>query len=126
MVIMAADAHTPDTLGYITSPKFGPAKAWKDVIWRGSSLETPSDDNPIVDVIGIDANNVETTLYSLDLNTQNLDISSVNAQQFPYMKLHMRNMDSTRLTPYQLKYWKIHYTPVPEGALYCAKPLFLK
>lgn len=117
MVIMAADAHTPDTLGYITSPKFGPAKAWKDVIWRGSSLETPSDDNPIVDVIGIDANNVETTLYSLDLNTQNLDISSVSAQQFPYMKLHMRNMDSTRLTPYQLKYWKIHYTPVPEGAI---------
>lgn len=54
----------------------GPAKAWKDVIWRGSSLETPSDDNPIVDVIGIDANNVETTLYSLDLNTQNLDVST--------------------------------------------------
>ena len=29
---------TPDTLGYITSPKFGPAKAWKEMHWRGSSL----------------------------------------------------------------------------------------
>ena len=114
---LAADCKTPDTLGYITSPVFGPSKEWKEVIWRGASLETPSNDNPVVEVIGIDPSNNETVLYTLDKTTQNLDISSVTAAQFPYMRLRMRNVDSIDLTPYQLDYWRIHFTPTREGAL---------
>lgn len=115
--VLSADCQTPDTLGFITSPKFGPSKEWKEVIWRGTSLENPSNDNPIVEVIGMDASNKETVLYTLDKVTQNFDISSVNAAQYPYMKLRMRNVDSINLTPYQLDYWRIHYTPIREGAL---------
>lgn len=116
-ITLASDCFTPDTLGYITSPAFGPAKAWQDVVWRGSSLENPSADNPTVDVIGVDTAGIETTLYTLDKNTQNFDVSSVPSTQFPYMKLRLRNIDSVNLTPYQLNYWRIHYSPVPEGAI---------
>ena len=116
-ISLVVSATSPDTLGYITSPKFGPSKQWKEVIWRGSSLENPTDDYPEVEVIGIDATNTETVLYKLDLTTQNFDVSSVNPVQYPYMKLRMRNLDSIKLTPYQLKYWRIHFTPVPEGAI---------
>ena len=115
--VLRADCETPDTLGFITSPKFGPSKEWKEVIWRGASVENPTADNPVVEVIGIDNSNNETVLYSLDKATQNLDISSVSAVQYPFMKLRMRNIDSVNLTPYQLNYWRIHYTPVREGAL---------
>lgn len=109
--------YTPDTLGYMTSPKLGPAKEWKELIWRGSSQEIPTDDRPEVSVIGIDASDNETVLFNTNASSQNLDISSIPATTYPYLKLRMRNIDSTKLTPYQLKYWRVYYTPVPEGAV---------
>ncbi|HET9277900.1 MAG TPA: hypothetical protein VFN95_06925, partial [Flavitalea sp.] len=116
-ITMSVDCISPDTLGYITSPVFGPATKWKEVIWRGSTKETPSNDNVTIDVIGIDTSKNETVLYSLDKAIQNFDISSVDAARYPNMKLHMRNVDSLSLSPYQLKYWRVHYTSVQEGAL---------
>ena len=115
--VLSATCETPDTLGYVTSPVFGPAKEWNEVIWRGKSLESPSLDFATVDIIGIDALNRETVLNTLDKATQNFDISSVSAAQYPFMKLRMRNVDSINLSPYQLDYWRIHYTPTREGAL---------
>ena len=116
-ITLAVTAKTPDTIGYITSPVFGPAKAWKQVIWQGISQEDPSTDNPSVQVIGVANDNTETVLYSLDKNTHQFDVSSVDANQYPYMKLRMRNIDSVKLTPYQLTSWKIFYDPVPEGSM---------
>ncbi|MBO9573306.1 MAG: hypothetical protein J7497_14030, partial [Chitinophagaceae bacterium] len=115
---------TPDTLGTISSPVFGPAKEWKKVIWQGSKLETAANDNPTIEIVGLDASNNESVISVLDRDTKNFDISSVSAAQYPYMKLRMRNVDSITLTPYQLSSWMVLYTPVPEGAL--APNLFLQ
>lgn len=122
-ITLSVDINSPDTLGFVTSPVFGPATKWKDVIWRGDSKESPSNDNPTIDIIGIDTSKVETKLFTLDKATQNFDISGVDAARYPNMKLHMRNVDSISLSPYQLKYWRIHYNSVQEGAL--APNLFL-
>lgn len=108
---------SPDTLGYITSPAFGPAKAWKQVKWRGSSLDTKPGDVASVQVIGVSSTGAETVLYTLNQSQQDFDISAVSATTYPYIKLKMRNADSINLTPYQLRYWRILYDPVPEGAL---------
>ncbi|MDQ6903732.1 MAG: hypothetical protein M3139_12050, partial [Bacteroidota bacterium] len=108
---------TPDTLGYITSPKFGPAKAWKEMHWRGGSLEANSPDNPKVQIIGIDSLGNSTNLYNVDKTMQDVDISSVSAVKYPFIQLKMRNADSIKFTPYQLSYWRLNYTPAPEGAL---------
>ncbi|HUQ64598.1 MAG TPA: C25 family cysteine peptidase, partial [Flavitalea sp.] len=116
-ITLSAECITPDSLGFITSPAFGPAKSWGDVIWNGTSVETVSNDNPTVDVIGIDAAKNETVLYTMDRNTHTLDISSVSAATYPQMKLRMRNIDSVSLSPYQLSDWKIYYQPLPEGAV---------
>ncbi|MGN6602038.1 MAG: C25 family cysteine peptidase, partial [Ginsengibacter sp.] len=108
---------TLDTLGYITSPEFGPATAWKQLHWRGKSLETNSPDNPTVEVIGVDTSGNKTTLFTVNKNQQDFDISSVNAAKYPYIQLKMRNVDSVKFTPYQLSYWRLNYQPAPEGAL---------
>jgi len=90
---ITAVCPTTDTVGYITSPVFGPAKAWKKIHWRGSSLEPNSADNPSVQVIGIAPDGTQSVLYNLDKGTQDFDISSVSVAQYPKMQLKMRNID---------------------------------
>ncbi|HTN36642.1 MAG TPA: C25 family cysteine peptidase, partial [Arachidicoccus sp.] len=106
-----------DSMGYMTSPKFGPATSWHSVQWNGSSEESTSTDHATVDVIGISANGRSKVLYTLDKTGQNTNISSIDAAQYPYVQLKLRNVDSVNYTPYQLRYWHVLYTPVPEGAL---------
>lgn len=120
---LSVDCPSPDTLGYMTSPKFGPARAWKQLKWRGAG-DNPGD-IPTVNVIGIMNDGSETTLFS-GINTaqQDFDISSVNASTYPYIKLKLRTLDSINFTPYQLRYWRITYVPVPEGAV--APNIYLK
>src|SRR5664279_4101663 len=62
-VSLRKNQKTYDTIGYITSPKFGPATQWKEMHWRGTSLEPNSPDNPKVDIIGIDSLGNSTTLF---------------------------------------------------------------
>ncbi len=116
-LLVELNAQTPDSLGIITSPKFGPAKEWKRVIWDGVSEETVSTDNVTLEVIGIDRSNNESTLFTVDERIKDFDISNISAAQYPYLQLRMRTADSANLSPYQLYYWRILHDPVPEGAL---------
>ena len=116
-VLMDINCPSPDTIGFITSPLFGPAKGWKQLKWRGSTDPVPGD-MPTVSVIGVTSNGTETELFSgLTLSNQDYDISSIDASQYRYVKLKMRNLDTVKLTPYQLRYWRLTYIPVPEGAI---------
>jgi hypothetical protein len=112
-----ANCPVPNTSGNILSPSFGPAKQWKQVHWRGYSLESPSDDSVGLKVIGVDTTGASTTLYTLPLTTQDFDISAVSAVKYPYIQLQLDAADTIKGTPYQLQYWRINYSPVPEGAL---------
>ena len=103
--------------GLITSPAFGPAKAWNTFHWRGKSLEFPTGDSVRFEVIGITAAGVENTIFSVDSTIKEINISTINAVQYPYIKLKMYNVDRVSSTPYQLNYWRLNYTPVPEGAV---------
>lgn len=114
---LSGDITLPDTLGYITSPAFGPARSWKEVHWRGSALEAVPGDEPIVSVIGVTPTGTESLLYDLNTTQQDFDISNVSATQYPYIKLKMKNQDSLNGTPYQLNYWRLNYVPIPEGAV---------
>jgi hypothetical protein len=115
---LSVDAPTPDTLGFITSPVFGPAKAWKELHWKGRSIDATAGDNPTVSLIGITPNGLRDTLIqNIDVTQSVVDVSSVNAQQYPYAQLMMTNQDPVHLTPYQLNYWRLTYVPAPEGAV---------
>ena len=103
--------------GNITSPVFGPAAAWQGFHWRGTSSEVPTGDSLSFKVIGITAAGAETTLFTADSTQKDVNISSVNATLYPYIKLQMYNRDTIASTPYQLRYWRLNYTPVPEGAI---------
>src|SRR5215203_196443 len=117
-ITLTSVCQTMDTVGYITSPKFGPAKAWKELQWRGQTMDSVTGDNPTVDVYGIKNNGtIDTLISQLDLSRQTVSLSSINAVQYPYLQLNMRNIDTSNYTPYQLNYWRLTYDPVPEGAV---------
>ncbi len=107
---------TPDSIGYLTSQLYGRANAWKQLKWRGGA-DSPYD-TVTVDVVGVRLNGTEQTIFNgLDLSQQDVDISSVDASEFPYLRLVLTTKDNTNYTPYQLRYWRVTYDPVPEGAI---------
>ena len=113
------DAVCPVTKGSgtITSPVFGPAKAWNQFHWRGAPLEAGVGDSISFKIIGVSPGGTETTLYTVDSSTKDFNISAVNPVQYPFIKLKMYNQDKVQGTPYQLRYWRLNYTAVPEGAV---------
>ncbi len=119
---MSIDIPITDTVAYLTSPVFGPARAWKQLIWRGTG--DAIGDTATVDLIGVRSNGTEQTLFTgLTTAQQNVNVSSINAAEYPFVKLKLRTADRRNLTPYQLRYWRLTYDPVPEGAI--APNLFL-
>ena len=124
-ISLLANYITPDTLGIITSPSFGPAKKWKELHWRGNSLESPTADSTLLQVVGIDTlGNASPPLYTLAVTSQDVDISSIDAKHYPFVQLKAALRDTSKGTPYQLRYWRVTYDPAPEGAL--APNIYLK
>lgn len=107
-----------ETNGYITSPQFGPAKKWKQLIWDGVPLESPTGDNPRIDIIGIKEDQSQEILFTnIGLDQKTLDVSGIDAKLYPTLQLRMYNRDTTNYTPYQLSYWRLTNDPAPEGAI---------
>ncbi|MEQ1553347.1 MAG: C25 family cysteine peptidase [Ferruginibacter sp.] len=106
-----------NVVGEINSPLYGPAKSWSMFHWRGNAEETATKDSVTFKIIGVNNLGVETTLLSVDSTMKDVDISSINATLYPFIKIKMTNVDSAKATPYQLRYWRVNYTPVPEGAV---------
>jgi hypothetical protein len=113
-VVMNVDYDAKDTLGFVTSPKFGPAKAWKNVLWSGAGN---ANSRATMDVIGIDSIGAKTVLHTLDTLQNTFNISAVSASQYPYIQLKFKTQDSILATPYQLRNWSVEYDAVPEGAI---------
>jgi len=117
-ISLSVDCVTADSLGYITSPLFGPAKQWKQLQWRGTSQDVLPGDNPTIDIYGVNNNGDESVIFTdLNQSIQDFDISDIDAKQYPYVKLKMRNLDSVNITPYQMNYWRVTSVPAPEGAI---------
>ncbi len=115
-ITLSVNVSTPDTLGTVISPVFGPAVAWKQLKWSGTAEPTPGD-VVYLTVFGVTNTGREDSLFNVGIKQQDLDISNINAAQYPNLRLRMTTMDSVHLTPYQLRYWRLLYQPAPEGAL---------
>jgi hypothetical protein len=116
-IILNVLAPTIKSSGTITSPLYGPATSWSQFHWRGNREEANVGDSVRFNIIGVTGTGVETNLLTIDSTLKDVDISSINASQYPYLKLKMFTQDTIKGTPYQLKYWRVNGTYVPEGAV---------
>jgi hypothetical protein len=114
VVNLSVNCKTPDSIGTLVSPLYGPAKAWRQLKWRGAADNVK--DTVQLSVIGVSPTGTETVLYN-NINTtqQDFDVSGINATAYPYVKLVMYSKDGAAYSPYQLKYWRVTYDPVDIG-----------
>ncbi|CAN5730149.1 hypothetical protein BH10BAC2_BH10BAC2_15920 [soil metagenome] len=103
-----------DTTALVTSPLFGPGKAWKKVTWDGKA-----ENNTIasLDITTVDKNGKDSVWFTIGNTQHELDISSINAKDYPFIKLCMHTKDPVSIKPYQLQNWIVEYEPVAEGAI---------
>jgi len=98
----------------ITAP-IGPAAAWYNLYLKVRTTEIPVTDTYTFDVIGTDLHGKETTL--LEDITTDTDLSFIDAQEYPYLKLVYHAADAVNLTPPQLLHWVVSYETVAEGII---------
>ena len=102
--------------GFIESTKIGPASKWETFQWNFTSLDGISTDEFGIDIIGIQPNGEDSLLISNIQNTEE-SLASINAVDFPYLKLRFNSLDSIQKTSINLDYWRVLYEGLPEVAL---------
>ncbi|MDQ3071657.1 MAG: C25 family cysteine peptidase [Bacteroidota bacterium] len=105
-----------DKNGYISSPLIGPSVQWKSLHMEFNSLETNSKDYYHIEVYGVDRNGNEVLIFD-SVKTSGFDLSSLDAQEYPFMKLRAYMQDAGRRTAPQLGLWKVLFEGVPEGTI---------
>jgi len=101
------------TSGSILSPLIGPAKSWKDFTFE---IDEEANDNYTVDVLGVRPDGTTSSLFAY-ARRENEDLSGVDPQTYPWLKLSFSFSDDTDLTPPQLDFWQVNYESPPEGIL---------
>ncbi|MFM7858769.1 MAG: C25 family cysteine peptidase [Flammeovirgaceae bacterium] len=99
--------------GTIQSPLIGPANKWFNFFNQVSHLQTS--DQFYTKVYGVDLYGNERLL--LDNIVTTVSLSTIDAVQFPYLRLELNMQDAVNLTPVQLKNWLVTYESVAEGIL---------
>lgn len=101
------------TAGSMNSRLIGPAVKWDSLITRPVDVE-PSDLIDF-DVIGVKLDGKEEIL--MDAVTGDQELKSIDATEYPFLKVVYNTGDDVRLTPAQLSKWIVTFTPAPEGIL---------
>ena len=99
--------------GSILSTRVGPASAWINLQTQVISSQA---DSVKLSLIG-ESSSGQTTVLLDNVTDSTVDVSTVSAEQYPYLRLWFETEDTTDQTPAQLKQWLVHYTGVPEGTL---------
>jgi hypothetical protein len=99
--------------GTIKSPLIGPANKWFNFFNKITQLQTS--DQFYYKIYGVDLRGNESLLMDNIVATTSL--SSIDAVQFPYLRLELHLQDVVNLTPAQLKNWLVAYESVAEGIL---------
>jgi hypothetical protein len=101
------------TAGSMNSRLIGPAVQWDSLFTRPVEIEAP--DIVSFDLIGVSLDGAEELL--MDDMIGDKDLKSIDAVEFPFVKIAFNAADDVTLTPAQLNKWLVTFTPAPEGLL---------
>ncbi|EMR04117.1 putative type IX secretion system sortase PorU2 [Cesiribacter andamanensis] len=99
-------------IGTIETPIIGPASNWQDL---AIVMKEQAGDSWELKVVGVTAQQQETELQQI--SKSGTTPLTVDAAQYPYLKLRIQVNDPENQTPPQLRFWRVGYQPLPEGVL---------
>lgn len=105
------------TDGVIITPRIGPASSWQTFFQRVNERPWIEEEgNTRFDIFGIKENGEEALLLDNEVSS-GVDLSFINSQEYPYLRLRYSMNDPLATAPSDLNFWQVNYTGVPEGAL---------
>ncbi|MEB2781292.1 C25 family cysteine peptidase [Algoriphagus sp. C2-6-M1] len=105
------------TSGMILTPRVGPASSWERFFQHVNSRNwINEEEKTYFDIIGVKDNGEEDLLIGNTFD-QEMDLSFINTETYPYLKLRYSMNDPESTAPAQLDKWQVNYTGVPEGVL---------
>lgn len=99
--------------GSIFSKTIGPVKEWIELDAEFDEVE--ASDEIHLDVFGIDTLANQVLLFSDAVLP--LDISTINVNQYPQLRLRVTFTDPNNLSPAKLSKWIVNYREVPDAVL---------
>jgi hypothetical protein len=103
------------TSGTITSEPVGPASDWSSVEFDFKPSDSGTDKFNY-SIVATDIDGRDTTYYSNETGNS-LDITDIDANRFPYVKLVLNLEDTAGFTPYAINRWTVFYEGVTEGLI---------
>ncbi|MDG1432669.1 MAG: C25 family cysteine peptidase [Saprospiraceae bacterium] len=102
--------------GEMTSTKIGPAKSWESLLWQTTSIDNLPTDEFSIDLYGIKQDGTDS-LVMPNIQDYDVSLSSLDADEFPYIQLKFNSRDSLNKTSVHLDHWRVLYQGMPEVAL---------
>jgi hypothetical protein len=102
--------------GLIITPQIGPARNWEAFVQEINDRPWIQEEETNFDIIGIKSNGEEEVLLT-EVTDSQLDLSFINSEVYPFLRLRYRMQDAESTDPADLNFWQVNYTGVPEGAL---------
>ncbi len=105
--------------GTFMTHQIGPSSKWKKLFLDYKTQETEILSNDVfnISVYGVTNTGSESLIMTVPSTELPLDISSINAQQYPFIRLNAFVEDTEKFTPPQLHSWRVEYDQVGELAL---------
>jgi len=101
--------------GKFKSQIIGPAKSWDKVLWQESNKNEYDVESYII-VYKLDENKNPTIVDTLD-SVYDLDISNINATEYPYIQLEFYAYDKIYRDPPKIDYWRVLFEGYPDAVL---------
>ena len=101
--------------GSISSLDIGPAVSWDKVSFNMKNVDPA--DSYTIDIIGKDFAGMETLIFS-NVPSSETDLSTIDSEAYPYIRLKLNVSDEQNLTAPQLSSWIVNYEQPAEGYIY--------
>ena len=101
--------------GRIKSIPLGPSNNWEIAELSFSGMESQDSDEIIISIFGRNKNG--DSLLMVQPYSTTIDISGIDANEFPFLWLEASVKDSINFTPAQLDYWRVYFERYSEWAL---------
>ncbi|WP_299821032.1 C25 family cysteine peptidase [uncultured Pontibacter sp.] len=115
VVIMNDVLYSRQTEGTITSTIIGPALKWTSLHHNIEKYKN-GDDTYQLSLIGINAKGEEKVLVE-EVSQKIFDLSTINASEYPSLRLKAQLSDEQDRTAPQLREWFVYHDAAPEGVI---------